>query len=116
MIAYDRPDQAGPKRSSYVRSPCPDPKSLHDALAKTVGVRGVVKKRREVILVDQTRVHIDQVADLGVFLELEVVLRERQTLRDGEAIAEELMSSFGIDAESLVDVAYIDLLERIRAA
>lgn len=111
LIAYDRPDRAGPKLSSYVRSSCSEPGALHEALSRSVGARGVVEKRREVIQVGQTRVHLDEVRGLGHFLELEVVLREDQSTAEGEAVARELMALFEIDAASLVDVAYIDLLE-----
>jgi predicted adenylyl cyclase CyaB len=111
LIAYERPDQVGPKRSSYVRSPCADPKSLHEVLARSLGIRGVVEKRRQVIHVGQTRVHLDEVVGLGSFLELEVVLQENQPLEEAEAIAAELMSAFGVTSESLIEGAYIDLLE-----
>lgn len=111
LIAYERPDRAGPKRSSYVRCPCADPKSLHQALARSLGIRGVIEKRRQVIHVGQTRVHLDEVAGLGTFLELEVVLGEDQTPEEGEAIAANLMAAFGVAPASLIDVAYIDLLE-----
>ena len=111
LIAYDRPDQLGPKHSSYLCSPCADPKSLHEALARSLGIRGVVEKERRVIHVGQTRVHLDEVAGLGCFLELEVALREGQADAEGEAIARELMAAFEVPSESLIGVAYIDLLE-----
>jgi predicted adenylyl cyclase CyaB len=111
LIAYDRPDQAGPKHSSYVRHRCTDPRALHEVLSRSLGVRGVVRKRREVIHVGQTRVHIDDVVGLGPFLELEVVLRDGQTLDEAEGIAGELMGVLKIEHHSLVDRAYIDLLE-----
>lgn len=111
LIAYERPNRAGPKQSLYVRSPCTDPKSLHEVLARSVGIRGVVEKHRQVIHVGQTRVHLDEVAGLGSFLELEVVLRENQSPEEGEAIAAELMTVFGIASESLIEGAYIDLVE-----
>lgn len=111
LIAYERPDRCGPTRSSYVCSPCADPKSLHEALTRSVGIHGVVEKRRQVIHIGQTRLHLDEVVGLGIFLELEVVLRENQSPKEGEAIALELMKAFGVESESLIDVAYIDLLE-----
>lgn len=111
LIAYERPDQAGPKHSSYVLAPCADPAALHEALSRSVGVRGVVEKKREVVLVGQTRVHLDEVAGLGFFMELEVVLEDGQSHTEGEAIAAGLMAAFGIDDEALLEGAYIDLLE-----
>ncbi len=114
LIAYERPDQAGPKHSSYVLAPTNEPAALHEALARSVGVRGVVEKRREVVLVGQTRVHLDEVEGLGSFVELEVVLEGGQSHADGEAIAAELMRALGIDDAELLSGAYIDLLEAQR--
>jgi predicted adenylyl cyclase CyaB len=116
LIAYERPDRSGPKQSSYVRYLCADPKSLNEALARSLGIRGVVEKRREVIRVGQTRVHLDEVSGLGTFLELEVVLRESQSPEEGEVIAAELITVFGVVRESLIEGAYIDLLEAMSAA
>ena len=111
LIAYDRLNQAGPKLSSYVRHSCTEPRTLHAALARSIGIRGVVKKSRHVIHMNQTRVHIDEVDGLGSFLELEVVLSEGQSSEDGEGIATTIMKTLGILPEYLVDKAYIDLLE-----
>jgi adenylate cyclase class IV len=63
-------------------------------------------------LVGQTRVHLDQVQDLGDFLELEVVLRPEQSEREGKNIADALLSTFGIDQRQLIGEAYLDLLAR----
>ena len=112
LIAYERPDLEGPKLSSYVRHPVTDPRSLHLALARTLGIRGVVEKRRQVFHWDQTRIHLDEVTSLGSFLELEVVLREDQSIEAGRQIAVDIMDALGVGSECLVDRAYIDLLER----
>jgi predicted adenylyl cyclase CyaB len=114
LIAYDRGDQSGPKLSSYVRHACADPDTLHEALARSVGVRARVDKTRRLLLVDQTRVHLDRVEGLGAFIELEVVLRDEQTVEEGERIARELMAAFEIPGEALVEPAYVDLLEASR--
>ena len=41
-------------------------------LSLALDVRGVVKKTRYLYMVGQTRVHVDQVDNLGDFMELEV--------------------------------------------
>jgi len=111
LIAYERPDRAGPKTSSYVRSPTAEPASLHTALARSLGVRGVVAKRREGVLVGQTGGHLAEVEGRGSFLELEVVLKDGQSAAEGEAIAADLMRLFDVAPASLVEGAYMDLLE-----
>jgi predicted adenylyl cyclase CyaB len=74
-------------------------------------VRGVVRKRRYLYLVGQTRVHLDEVEGLGEFMELEVVLRPEQSDAEGQAIARDLMTRLGIREEDLLEGAYMDLLE-----
>ena len=111
LIFYERPDQAGPKPSSYVLSPSAAPSSLLAALSGALGVRGVVVKRRQVVLAGQTRIHLDEVEDLGYFLELEVVLRSDQSDAEGEEIAEQLCSQLRLRRDAFVSEAYIDLLE-----
>ena len=80
-------------------------------MASTVGIRGVVSKRRDLFLVGQTRIHLDQVEGLGTFLELEVVLTDDQSPAEGVLVANSLMDRLGIDADWLISNAYIDLLE-----
>jgi adenylate cyclase class IV len=113
LIFYERPDQMGPKHSQYWRAPAGDPQSLSATLAAAFGIRGVVEKRRLLFLVGQTRVHLDDVRDLGTFVELEVVLGEGQPVAEGQRIARALMTELRIGAESLEPRAYIDLLESL---
>ena len=72
LIYYERPDQDGPKRSDYHLAESRDPENLKATLALALGVRGVVKKTRYLYMVGQTRIHVDDVAGLGHFMELEV--------------------------------------------
>ncbi|MCH2179818.1 MAG: class IV adenylate cyclase [Mariniblastus sp.] len=111
LISYTRKEQDAPKPSEYTRTPIPEPKTFCEAMASTVGIRGVVIKRRDLFLVGQTRIHLDQVEGLGSFLELEVVLRDDQSPAEGVVVANELMDRLGIDADWLISNAYIDLLE-----
>lgn len=115
LIYYDRPDTIQPKTCHYVLSPCSDPDSLRNALSHAFGIRGVVRKRRVLYIVGQSRIHLDEVEGLGYFIEIEVVLKSGQSTTEGVRIAGDLMATFGIDDSSLVDRAYIDLLlERTR--
>jgi len=111
LIYYERSENAGPKESRYVVHPTADPEGLREVLAAAFDVRGVVRKRRAVYLIGQTRVHLDQVEGLGDFVELEVVLRPEQTAAEGVILAQKLMKKLGISPNQLIDRAYIDLLE-----
>ena len=110
LIYYRRSNVAGPKESSYFVTPMPDPEKMRQILDAANGTLGIVKKRRLLYLIGQTRVHLDQVEGLGSFMELEVVLQDHQTTDDGVAIAQDLMTKLNILEDQLVDTAYFDLL------
>ena len=110
LIRYERSDVAGARCSSYLIARTTDPGVLKEILSKTLGIKGVVRKTRTLYLVGQTRVHIDEVEGLGIFLELEVVLGDGQPDTEGKTIVERLMFEFGIDKQQLVPEAYIDLI------
>jgi adenylate cyclase class IV len=115
LIAYERPDQPGPKESSYSRVACPSAGALTHTLSRVLPTRGRVVKLREVFLIGRTRVHLDRVEGLGGFIELEVVLATGEAAEDGDREAHGLLEALGIAQAALVAEAYIDLLETARA-
>jgi predicted adenylyl cyclase CyaB len=110
LIYYERPDKIGPKTSKYTRTQIADAASIRELLSQILEAKAVVCKRREVFLVDRTRIHLDEVDDLGTFIELEVVLTESQMDSDGERVAAVLIDRLGVRQEDLIEQAYVDLL------
>ncbi|XP_041576624.2 uncharacterized protein [Taeniopygia guttata] len=110
LIFYERPDRAGPKLSLFSTSPTADPEGLQAVLSQSLGVLGTVRKERLLLLLGQTRLHLDRVEGLGDFLELEVVLRPEQSEQDGQRVAQELLRDLGVADSDLVPGAYLDLL------
>jgi adenylate cyclase class IV len=111
LIFYDRADVTGSRQSDYEITPVADADSLKTVLRRALGVARVVEKTRVLCLVGQTRVHLDSVAGLGEFLELEVVLHADQSPADGHAIAADLMQRLGIRDADLLATAYADMLD-----
>ncbi len=111
LIHYERADTQGPKLSDYVRAATTDPAALREALTRAQGVQGRVRKTRWLLLVGQTRVHLDRVEGLGDFMELEVVLRREQSMEEGAAIAESLLARLGVPVAHRLACAYLDLLQ-----
>jgi adenylate cyclase class IV len=111
LISYERANQHGPKESVYTVASCPDGHALATALGRVLPLRGVVKKCREVFLIGRTRVHLDEVENLGSFVELEVVLESEESVERGHLEARELLVALQIPERDLVSEAYIDLLE-----
>jgi adenylate cyclase class IV len=112
LISYHRASQPGPKESVYTRCPCQDARALVDTLSSVLATGGTVVKRREVFLMGRTRIHLDQVENLGSFVELEVVLDTGEPSDQGEQEALDVLGALGIPRSDLVAGAYIDLLMR----
>jgi predicted adenylyl cyclase CyaB len=112
LIYYEREDARDPKPSRYLITGTREPAALRAVLAAALGLRGIVRKRRLLYRIGQTRIHLDHVEGLGSFLELEVVLAGDQDTAGGTAIAVELMEQLGIRESDLVPCAYIDLLDQ----
>ena len=110
LIHYHRADGTQARASDYVRVPVPDADGLHAALARACGDIGRVRKRRLLVRVGPTRIHLDRVDGLGDFMELEVVLRDGQPAAEGMVIAEALMTDLGLAEAPRVAGAYLDLL------
>ena len=110
LIFYNRKNKKGPKTSEYFISKTVDPMGLKNVLYRSHGICGVVKKTRYLFLVGRIRIHIDQVENLGSYLEFEVVLSENENDEDGKKEAYRLMEQFGVKEEDLIDSAYVDLI------
>jgi adenylate cyclase class IV len=122
LIAYDRPDEAGSRVSDYLISPVPDAGTMRAALARALGTRAVVEKRRVLYLWGRTRIHLDRVAGLGAFVELETLL-DRFPIAHGVPGAEALrrraaeeehravVAGLGLDALPVIAGSYSDLLD-----
>ena len=110
LISYHREDSFGPKASQYHIFETTKPIELRTVLSASLNILGCVRKKRFLYLTGQTRIHFDQVEELGPFIELEVVLKEGQNEKDGHDIATTLMKQLGISKESLLEKAYVDLL------
>lgn len=115
LIYYDRPDSEGPKLSSYSKQEFKDSnevEGLKNVLAASLGEIGEVKKTRHLFMYGQTRIHVDEVENLGHFMELEVMLKKDETLEYGKKLADELMSKLGVKQEDLISGSYHDLLNK----
>ncbi len=110
LIVYEREDVTGSKASRYLITATAEPDQLREVLTRAWGVVGTVRKRRYLYMAGQTRIHLDEVDELGAFLELEVVLLPNQSTAEGDKIAADLMAKLGIKPRDLIAGAYVDML------
>ena len=112
LISYARADRTEARVSSYRVVPVADHLALIDALTDALGVRVVVEKARRLLRYENVRIHLDRVADLGDFVELEAFVTGPGGPAAEQPKVAELCSALGITDERLVARSYADLLER----
>ena len=110
LIAYARAELAGPKVSHYRIVPVADHLALIDALTDSLGVRCVVEKARRLLRWRNVRIHLDHVAGLGDFVELEAVATTPGGLEIERDKVEQLRAALGIADDRLVARGYADLM------
>jgi adenylate cyclase class 2 len=111
LIPYYRPDDDGPRRSDYQVIPVEDAPSLRAMLSEMLGVHAVVRKRREILLHENVRIHLDEVEGLGRFLELEAVFdgSAEEEARQRAKVAW-MMEEIGLGDEDLIAGSYEQLV------
>ncbi|MEO8406766.1 MAG: class IV adenylate cyclase [Chitinophagaceae bacterium] len=111
LIFYERADQAGPKSSSFQLVKIEDAKGLKESLTKSIGVKVVVKKRRDIYYIENVKFHIDEVPGLGAFAEIEAgnILADLSAEKLQQQ-CDFYMKELGIKTENLVKISYSDML------
>jgi len=107
LIDYARPEASGVRASDYTVTP------VRDGDGSCAVPRGaplvVVRKRREVLLIDNVRVHLDAVESLGTFLELEAVVDAAHDDAVCRAQVARLMRALGLGEADLIRASYAEL-------
>lgn len=109
LIYYERPNHNESRYSQYQLSKVSDPSTLKTLLTVAFGVETIVQKQREVWMFKNTRIHLDTVANLGQFIELETVF---QGQTEAEAIDEHqhVKNTLHLGTVDPVAVSYSDLV------
>jgi predicted adenylyl cyclase CyaB len=111
LIFYNRPDEAGPKHSVFQLVNIEDVAGLKSVLTKSVGIKVIVKKSREIYYISNVKFHIDEVPGLGSFVEIEAgnILADLSQKQLQEQ-CDFYISALGIEKEDMIDVSYSDML------
>jgi predicted adenylyl cyclase CyaB len=107
LIAYRRPDRSAARTSEFQLLPTADAAGVRRLLEQMLGVRACVRKRREVWLYKNARIHLDTVDVLGCFVEIEVVVTE--SMAQARTLMSELRGALGIRAADLFAGSYGEL-------
>jgi predicted adenylyl cyclase CyaB len=108
LIVYVRPDAARARTSEYQKLPVADAAGMLRLLRAMFEPAACVRKRRELWLHGGTRVHLDRVAGLGTFVEIEVAFTGDATR--ARRVMRMLRDRLGIGPGDVLACSYADLL------
>ncbi len=109
LIWYDRSNEARSRKSDYRLTPISHPQELKISLTAALGIRGQVIKRRHVLLWHNVRIHLDEVEQLGSFVEFEAVISPGENEPTGYARLKHLCEVLQLAEADYLDRSYADL-------
>jgi adenylate cyclase, class 2 len=111
LIYYERDNQAGPKNSHFKLIKVEDAAGLKEALEKSMGIKVVVKKKREIYFINNVKFHIDEVPGLGAFMEIEASNKNAPLSQEElKKQCDFYLGEFRIKEEDLIENSYSDML------
>src|ERR1700687_2336054 len=112
LIYYHR-DNSGPLMlSSYQIAPVSNPATTRHILDAALGTLAIVEKVRILLTRDHIRLHLDRVASLGEFGEIEAVIPSADDPELSRAAVENPLAALKIIPADLIDVSYFEMLAR----
>lgn len=112
LIRYQRPDLEEAKQSNYLFYPIDDVDLFRSVLGDSLKEEIQVKKRRALYFPKpHIRVHLDQVEDLGDFLEIEIILSKEVPLVVAETEMRELQDWLELSNLHKITQGYRELLQ-----
>ncbi|MHB8380955.1 MAG: class IV adenylate cyclase [Candidatus Binataceae bacterium] len=109
LIYYGREGLGALQLSRYEILPVPDSAATRTMLAAALGILAEVRKERTLLMRANVRLHLDRVADLGDFGEIEAVIAEGDDPESSRAAVEELLAALGISPGDLIERSYFEL-------
>jgi len=108
LIFYERPDVTEAKIARVTLFKLANPDDLLPLLTRALDILVTIRKRREIYFLNNVKIHLDCIKDLGSFIEIEVI---------GETTSEiqfqtcrRLMKKLKISQADLVAGSYSDIL------
>ena len=111
LIWYHRADVPEARKAEGQVWPVEDGKGLKEILKESLGILTVVKKTREIYFLGNIKIHIDEVPQLGNFVEIEAQDHDRSHTED-QLLQQcrRLMHELGIMSGDIVPCSYSDML------
>lgn len=109
LIWYSRADETKAKNSNYEVYEVTNVDILKNMLTQTLGIKIIVRKKREVYIYNDCRIHIDKVEKLGEYVEFEVIMTAKRTEIEAQELMNFLINHFELATEQFISGSYSDL-------
>lgn len=111
LIHYERENTAGAKSSHVLLYRHQPDKTLKEILAKSLGIKAVVDKKRKIYFINNVKFHFDTVTGLGTFVEVEAIDKDGTIGKEKlQAQCDEYAALFNLDAADFCAVSYSDMV------
>lgn len=112
LIYYERPDTNNPSErySDYLIYPIENATLFKKVFENVLNVELKVKKTRKLYLIENARIHMDRVEDLGNFVEIEIVINNEKEMKNSKNFMENLLNTMGISELEKIDCGYRELM------
>jgi adenylate cyclase, class 2 len=111
LIHYSRENKTGPKQSNVILFESNPNSTLKEILTKSLDVLAVIDKKREIYFIENVKFHLDDVKNLGTFVEIEAIAENNNLPK--EKLLEQcnnFMKLFNIPKEDLISNSYSDMV------
>jgi predicted adenylyl cyclase CyaB len=113
VVFYKRPNVPDIKKSHILLIQVQPPETAKELLSKFFSTKIVVDKIREIFIIGETRIHLDEVAGLGTFVEFELPTANKvEEINNSKSLLANLCVKLGIKKEDLEALSYADLLAK----
>ena len=117
LIQYHRPESKDLKTSTVRLQFLPsDNEALQAILEDSIGLRSKVSKARKIFFIDNVKFHIDQIEQLGDFLEIEAISMDGAFTQDQlSEQCNKYIDLLKLNRNNFIDKSYVDLIEALNA-
>ncbi len=107
LIHYDRPEKTAKRWSRYYICPIQRSAGFIDLMKRALGIKVTVKKVRRLYLYKNARIHLDIVAGLGKFIEVEVIVKKGKLQAD--KLMREILDIAELKSNGFIEKSYSDM-------
>ncbi len=108
LICYDRNESTTYRLSRYHKFDTDNSQDLLKVLSESLHVKVTVEKKRIVYLLNGIRIHLDDVKNLGSFIEFEIPFLSGKD--ESRVLMDRLVTHFSIDPADILLHSYSDML------